>query len=97
MSYTALRNFASTRTDWANLPEFGVICVMEYDVPGWDAGGAEIHANREYYWLADGRIHHSDTRPVGVAANMIKRAPITMIPDADYAAIKDAAMQESAP
>lgn len=88
----------TSATKWDDLPEFGIICVMEYDAVGWDKNGAEIHANTEYYWLdsPSGRIRHSNVAP-SITTALIKRAPVTMIPYAEYDAMKDAAILVKTP
>ena len=98
--YTDQRIDVSSVDEWTAAPDIGVICVMEH----FENGTHEIHANAEFYYY-DPHIHRvcrtkgwdaATACPPPPHAVGVKRAPAAMIPDAEYEAIKDAAMAEVA-
>ena len=80
----------STVEYFRTLPEFGIICIIEY----LEEGKRVIHGNSEYYWF-DPKINRiGKTLGKGMSSFVTacppppwvvsKRAPIDMIPDEEY-------------
>jgi hypothetical protein len=51
--YTGNRVFDSNNLSWAELPDDGVLIVVEYQ-----QGGRRIVDGGDWYWLEDGRINY---------------------------------------
>ena len=85
--YTNNRFYSSATSTWTILPNFGVLVIMLY----FADGTRRVMGGTEYYvWDANGFNH----KPVMPTAGEVKRAPVLVIPEADFNVIYDTAMAD---
>ena len=85
--YTNDRFYSSATDSWTALPNSGVLVIMLY----FSGILRRVLAGTEYYVLDGGEFNHKHTLP---PSGEVKRAPATLIPDAEFNAIYDAAMED---
>ena len=86
--YTEDRIFHSRETSWNDLPEEGVLIVIEYQ-----PSGRRIIDGGDWYWMEDGQIHYLPSvsweeewgKPVVECSSCVKKG--ARVPDGDFFAL----------